>query len=114
MKAKEALLVSKLGKKKKLETAKTGPIGGSIPTAQTGPIGGSIGTASTGSSGLGISANTVPMSDVLKSAKLTGGIPAGAPAQVEKKPKLEGDVSLGPTEVKHSPIGDYLKKKKGK
>ncbi len=140
MDTKATLLKAKLLSKHepKLLKAHTGPIGGPIPTATTAFDGGDLPTAMRADVGNiptamtvktgGIpqamtapmgeipQATTVPMGelpvakahtagDLLRKAKATS-------VPVKTKPKLEGEVTLGPTEAQYSPVKDYLKKGK--
>lgn len=139
MDAKAKLLKAKLTSKHepKLLKAHTGPIGdpiptamraevGEIPTAMSVPTGeipraisaktGGIPQAMTVPMGEIPQATTVPMGelpvakahtagDLLRKAKATS-------VPVKAKPKLEGEVTLGPTESTYSPVKDYLKKGK--
>jgi hypothetical protein len=108
-KAMEAMLLSKKPKKKFEGAKKLKP--SPIPTIDT-PAPTPIGPADKLGSLPVPSANKLKGSDI-ESALSASKIPV---ENLAPKPKLEGDVFLGPTEVTqpgYSPIQNYLKKKKG-
>lgn len=101
--AREAILMSKLGKKK-------------VPSAKTGPIGGEIGTANSVAETPFVSADTMKAKELIGASKLKGGFSDSANSMGKfVKPEYEAQVEFGPTETQgYSPVNDYLKKRKGK
>lgn len=121
----------------KLLKAHTGPIVDPIPTAMTAPTG-EIPRAMSAKTGGIPQAMTVPMGEIPQAMAVPTGeipqamtVPMGEIPQaktysagdllrkakaksvpVKPKPKLEGEVTLGPTEAQYSPVKDYLKKGK--
>lgn len=108
MKSKEAILLSKMGKKKVPGLSANIPEqdGSDLLSARTGQIGPDIPKT-----------NSMKSSDILKAHKIGAGkVPsANIPKFMEEKPEYEAQVDFGPTEIvkpKYSPIKNYLKKGK--
>jgi hypothetical protein len=126
MKSRDAILMARLGKPNRQPTVKAGGYEGakSVDPAFASPA-----VSATQGSLPQATAKTMGSLDVLKAtrasssprlkAKAMGAMPQATAnlddEALERSPdneKLEGDVFLGPTEVKgYSPIRDYLKKK---
>lgn len=105
MKAKEAILMSKLNKKKDLPTATTGQLGAlDISTDKVKPEDVA-------------SAEPTSAKGLISTIKVSGGKVPSANSMakfIKPKQEYEAQVEMGPTEVKgYSPVSDYLKKLKG-
>lgn len=107
MKSREAILLSKVGKKK------VPGLSANIPEQDGSDFRG-IEDGLT-DSGPFPTANTLKSSDILKAHKIGAGKVPKANILEDEKPSYEAEVEFGPTEVvkpKYSPIKNYLKKGK--
>lgn len=107
MKAKEAILMSKLGKKK-LPTTNPSYKGEDLVTADK--IDGTNDVPKTNS--------VSPAKSLIGATKIKGSFDSTTGSLgkfMEPKQEYEAQVELGPTETQgYSPVADYLKKRKGK